>query len=92
MPTSAGGGAGVTTTDLTDGVLTTVYAVVLALLGLYRRRLPFPQRRRDGWRFPNPTGSMAGVWGLQSGIVNDYITWMIFGLACLAAALTVAIR
>ena len=28
----------------------------------------------------------------QSGIINDYITWMVLGLTCLAGALTLAIR
>jgi hypothetical protein len=28
----------------------------------------------------------------QSGVVNDYVTWVAIGLACLGGALTFAIR
>jgi multicomponent Na+:H+ antiporter subunit D len=84
--------ASITITDLETGVITAVASLALALLMLYWRRLPFPRRRtqRRTWRVP--TGLLRGFWGLQSGIVNDYITWMVLGLACLAGALTLAIR
>jgi hypothetical protein len=29
---------------------------------------------------------------LQSGIVNDYITWLVFGLACLGGGLAFGLR
>jgi hypothetical protein len=32
------------------------------------------------------------VWAVQSGIINDYIAWMVLGLACLGGALALAIR
>ena len=28
----------------------------------------------------------------QSGVVNDYVTWIVFGLACLAGVLAMVIR
>jgi len=30
--------------------------------------------------------------GLQSGVINDYVTWIVFGLACIGGALALAIR
>jgi multicomponent Na+:H+ antiporter subunit D len=81
-----------TAIDLTDGAITAAISLTLALLALYWRRLPLLRRTNE-----RPTQSSTAAltrvfWGLQSGIVNDYITWMVLGLACLAGALTLAIR
>jgi multicomponent Na+:H+ antiporter subunit D len=56
-------------------------AVLLALAALYWRRLPVLRR-----------GYEPGVGRFQSGVINDYITWLVTGVAALGALLAVIIR
>jgi hypothetical protein len=62
-------------------------SVLLTGLALYRHRLP-QLRRLD------ETKTRLTHWldTLQSGIVNDYVTWLLFGLACLGGGLAYGLR
>jgi formate hydrogenlyase subunit 3/multisubunit Na+/H+ antiporter MnhD subunit len=52
-------------------------ALILAGLALYWRRLPLLRASR-------PNASIAAAARrFQSGVVNDYVTWIVIGLACL---------
>jgi hypothetical protein len=79
-------------TDITlSGVLTgtgsAVGALVLAFLALYWRRLPVLRRG-----FEPGTGLTKPVQAFQSGVVNDYVAWMVLGLACLGGVLAFIVR
>ncbi len=79
--------SGITDFDLLAGAGTAAGSVILALASLYRRRLPVIGRR------PEPDPRFVGiVQAFQSGVVNDYVTWMILGLACFGGALAASIR
>jgi multicomponent Na+:H+ antiporter subunit D len=81
------GGTGVTVADVVTGAGSAAGAVVLALLALYWRRLPVLRR---GWE---PGAGLARpIQRFQSGVVNDYVTWIVIGMACLGGALAFAIR
>jgi multicomponent Na+:H+ antiporter subunit D len=78
---------GVTAVDVATGAGSAAGSVVLALLALYWRRLPL-RRRAFG-----PELSLAGpARAFQSGVVGDYVTWMVVGAACLGGALAFAIH
>jgi hypothetical protein len=62
-------------------------SLVLALIALYWRRLPVLRRG-----FEPGTGLVGPIRWFQSGVVNDYVTWMVVGLACIGGALAFAIR
>ncbi|MGH9056663.1 MAG: hypothetical protein ACRDYY_12505, partial [Acidimicrobiales bacterium] len=62
-------------------------AVVLGLVGLYWRRIPLLRRMGE----PG-TRLVAPVRRFQSGVVNDYVTWLVVGAACLGGALAFSIR
>jgi multicomponent Na+:H+ antiporter subunit D len=83
----APGPAGVTVTDLVIGLGTAAGAVFLAFLALYWRRLPLLRRG-----FEPGTGLVRPLRRFQSGVVNDYVTWIVIGVACLGGALTFSIR
>ena len=52
-------------------------ALILAWLALYWRRLPV----LDGYE---PSARLAAAARrFHSGVVNDYVTWIVLGLACL---------
>lgn len=76
--------------DVTTGLVTAAVAAALALASLYRRRLPALAAIERRYRDLNPLDTLAR--GLQSGVVADYVTWMVLGLACLGGALALAIR
>jgi multicomponent Na+:H+ antiporter subunit D len=76
--------ADVTAAALTIGLISAAGAVLLALLMLYRRRLP--------WRIRLGERGVALAEGFQSGVVNDYVTWIVLGLACLGGVLAVIVR
>jgi hypothetical protein len=77
----------VTTTDVVTGGGTAAASLVLALMALYWRRLPVLRRG-----FEPGTGLVGPIRRFQSGVVNDYVTWMVVGLACIGGALAFAIR
>jgi hypothetical protein len=77
----------VTLPSLLTGLGSVAASIALALVALYWRRLPVLRRGLE------PGAGLAGlVRGLQSGVVNDYVTWIVFGLACIGGALALAIR
>jgi multicomponent Na+:H+ antiporter subunit D len=71
------------------GIASTVLAIGLALLGLYRRRLPSVVRRRAGRVLGPP---VAVLKGLHSGVVGDYVAWATFGAAALGGLLALLAR
>jgi multicomponent Na+:H+ antiporter subunit D len=79
--------AGITLASVVIALGSVAGSVVLALTALYRRRLPLPRR----WL--RPATALAPVLRqFQSGVVNDYVTWLVLGLACIGGALAVSIR
>jgi multicomponent Na+:H+ antiporter subunit D len=77
---------GITVADVATGVGSAAGAVLLAGLALYRRRL------RALHRIPESLGLTDAVRRLQSGVVNDYVAWMVVGVACIGGALAFSIR
>jgi multicomponent Na+:H+ antiporter subunit D len=71
------GPTGVTALDVLAGLGSVLGALILAGMALYWRRLPLLRR----WR-PLPSVAAAAR-RFQSGVVNDYVTWVVIGLACL---------
>jgi multicomponent Na+:H+ antiporter subunit D len=62
-------------------------AVLLALTALYWRRLPVLRRGYE------PGSGLTGVIrGFQSGVINDYITWLVAGVAALGGILALIVR
>jgi multicomponent Na+:H+ antiporter subunit D len=78
---------GVTLSDVLTGLGSAVGAVVLAFLALYWRRLPLLRRG-----YEPGAGLTEPIQRFQSGVVNDYVTWVVFGLACLGGVFTLIIR
>jgi multicomponent Na+:H+ antiporter subunit D len=77
----------ITPADVLSGAGSALGALILAGLALYRRRIPV---LRDG---PEPDLLLVGpVRRFQSGVVNDYVTWIVIGLACMGGMLAVTIR
>ena len=62
-------------------------ALLLAFLALYWRRLPLLRRG-----FEPGTGLVQPIRRFQSGVVNDYVTWIVIGMACVGGALAFTIR
>jgi multicomponent Na+:H+ antiporter subunit D len=79
--------AGISTGDVLTGLGSAAGAVLLAYLALYWRRLPLLRRS-----FEPGTGLVAPIRRFQSGVVNDYITWIVLGVACLGGALAFSLR
>jgi multicomponent Na+:H+ antiporter subunit D len=77
---------GITVSDVATGVGSAIGALVLAFLALYWRRLPLLRRG-----FEPGTGLTAPIQRFQSGVVNDYVVWIVVGLACVGGALAFAI-
>ncbi|MHB8504945.1 MAG: complex I subunit 5 family protein [Acidimicrobiales bacterium] len=86
VATAAPEPTGVTLVDVVSGVGSTLGAVALALVGLYRRRLPLLRR------VPGDFHVADAVRRFQSGIVNDYVLWMVIGMAGIGGALAFTIR
>ena len=77
----------ITLADVASGAGSAAGALILAALALYRRRIPL--LRRGG----EPGLVLVGpVRRFQSGVVNDYVTWVVVGMACIGAALALSIR
>jgi multicomponent Na+:H+ antiporter subunit D len=79
--------AGITVSGVVTGLVSAVGAAGLAYLALYRRRLPVLRRG-----YEPGTGLTALAEGFQSGVINDYVTWLVLGLACLGGVLALIIR
>jgi multicomponent Na+:H+ antiporter subunit D len=79
--------AGVTAADVLTGIGSAVGAVLLALAALYWRRLPLLRRG-----FEPGTGLVRPIRQFQSGVINDYITWVVVGVACLGGVLALTLR
>jgi multicomponent Na+:H+ antiporter subunit D len=83
----AAGSTGITGASLAAGFGSAAGAVLLAFLALYWRRLPLLRRG-----FEPGAGLVRPIQQLQSGIVNDYVTWLVVGIACVGGALAATIR
>jgi len=77
---------GITVSDVAAGTGSAVGAIALALAALYWRRLPVLRRG-----YEPGTGLTAAIQRFQSGVVNDYVAWIVLGLACVGGALAFAI-
>jgi multicomponent Na+:H+ antiporter subunit D len=77
----------VTVSDVLTGVGSTIGALLLAFLALYWRRLPLLRRG-----YEPGAGLTEPIQRFQSGVVNDYVTWLVLGVACLGGVLALAIR
>ena len=79
--------AGITVSDVLTGTGTAIGALILAFLALYWRRLPLLRRG-----YEPGAGLTAPIQRFQSGVINDYVTWMVLGLAVIGGVLAVIIR
>jgi multicomponent Na+:H+ antiporter subunit D len=73
----AAGSTSVTVTDVLAGLGSVIGALIMAGLALYWRRLPLLRAYRPNARLASAARRF------QSGVVNDYVTWIVIGLACL---------
>jgi hypothetical protein len=78
---------GITVSDVLSGTGATIGALILAFLALYWRRLPLLRRG-----YEPGAGLTAPIQRFQSGVINDYVTWMVLGLAVIGGVLTLIIR
>jgi multicomponent Na+:H+ antiporter subunit D len=79
--------ADVTVSSVVTALCSAVGAVALALMALYWRRLPLLRRG-----YEPGAGLIVPIQRFQSGIINDYITWVVTGLACLGGVLALIVR
>jgi multicomponent Na+:H+ antiporter subunit D len=79
--------AGFTLSAVLAGLCSTIGAVILAYLALYWRRLPLLRRG-----YEPGAGLTAPIQRFQSGVVNDYVTWTVVGLAILGGVFALIIR
>jgi multicomponent Na+:H+ antiporter subunit D len=77
----------ITLSDVLTGTGSAAGALFLAFLALYRRRLPLLRRGHE----PG-AGLTVPIQRFQSGVVNDYVTWIVLGLACVGGVLAFVIR
>jgi multicomponent Na+:H+ antiporter subunit D len=73
--------------DVVTGVGSAAGGLILAFLALYRRRLPVLRRG-----FEPGAGLVRPIQWFQSGVVNDYVTWIVIGIAGLGGVLALSIR
>jgi multicomponent Na+:H+ antiporter subunit D len=78
---------GVTVADVVTGAGSAAGALVLAFVALYWRRLPLLRRG-----FEPGAGLARPIQRFQSGVVNDYVTWIVIGIACLGGVLALSVR
>ena len=78
--------AGVTPASVSIALGSVVLAVLLALAALYWRRLPALRRGHEPGR-----GLTVAIQRFQSGVINDYITWLVTGVATLGAVLALIV-
>ena len=86
-PVAAVAPADVTISSVVTAVCSAAGAVLLALAALYWRRLPLLRRGHE----PG-AGLPVAIRRFQSGVINDYVTWVVTGLACLGGVLALIIR
>jgi multicomponent Na+:H+ antiporter subunit D len=79
--------AGVTPTSVLLALGAVLGAVLLALAALYWRRLPVLRRG-----YEPGAGLAVAIQRFQSGVINDYITWLVTGVAALGALLALIVR
>jgi multicomponent Na+:H+ antiporter subunit D len=79
--------ADVTPASVITALCSVLGAVAIALAALYWRRVPVLNR---GYR-PGP-GLSGVIRGFQSGVINDYITWLVTGVAALIGILALIVR
>jgi multicomponent Na+:H+ antiporter subunit D len=91
--------ADVTAASVITALCSVAGAILLALAALYWRRLPLLSpggaisrnlRGRRGHELG--TGLTTAVRRFQSGVINDYITWLVAGVAALGGILALIIR
>jgi multicomponent Na+:H+ antiporter subunit D len=85
--------ADVSVLSLTTALCSAAGAVLLALAALYWRRIPLLSpggATRRG--FEPGRGLVVFTQRLQSGIINDYITWLVVGFAAIGGTLALIIR
>lgn len=70
----------ITVTDVLTGAGSALGSLALAFVALYWRRLPLLRRG-----YEPGTGLTAPIQRFQSGVLNDYVTWIVLGLAAMAA-------
>jgi multicomponent Na+:H+ antiporter subunit D len=78
---------GITLSDVLTGAASALGGLLLAGAALYWRRLPVLRRG-----FEPGTGLVRLADRFQSGVVNDYVTWLVIGVASVGGALAFAIR
>jgi multicomponent Na+:H+ antiporter subunit D len=71
------------------GLSATILAVVLALVGLYRRRLPRAVAVAAGRTLAPP---IRVLHALHSGVIGDYVTWVAVGTAVTGTAWALLLR
>jgi multicomponent Na+:H+ antiporter subunit D len=71
------------------GAASTVGALAFGAFGLYRRRLPVAARRAAGRVVDGPIRALKA---LHSGVVGDYVTWLVVGMTVLGGLFAVVVR
>ena len=84
---AATGSTSVTLASVLAGAGSVAASVVVAVLALHWRRLPVLRRMQQA-----RSNLRVVMRSFQSGVVNDYVTWIMVGLACIGGALAVIIR
>ena len=79
--------ATVTSASVITALCSVAGAILLALIALYWRRLSLLRRG-----YEPRTGLTAATRRFQSGVINDYITWLVTGVATLGRILAIIIR
>ncbi len=77
---------GITLEGLLTGLGSVAGALIVAWIGLYWRRLPVLRGYAPSARLA------AAARRFQSGVVNDYVTWTVLGLACLGLVFGLIVR
>ena len=72
-----------TTSSVAAALVSVDGALLLAWAALYWRRLPWLKSGHE----PG-TGLTVAIQRFQSGVINDYVTWLVLGLAVLGGVLT----
>jgi multicomponent Na+:H+ antiporter subunit D len=78
---------GITLSGVMTGTGSAIGALVLAFLALYWRRLPLLRRG-----YEPGAGLTTPIQRFQSGVVNDYVTWIVLGLAAIGGVLALVVR